>query len=335
MRAEIILACRRELPANLRRTVQNIMATKGADDRLTVVMDGDHGDIGYSLPSVNVVKYHDVPRGPGRHRHLAIMDSKADFVALVDGHMTFPSGWLDAICGHLEGNNQDVTCCHMVGLDHQWRPIPSEGVYDGCHLELCLPEEARKNWWINSVWNKTPLKSGVVGSIMGACYGLTPAFYRAMGQPLAILGAWGGDEEILSAAAWLMGGRCYLLPPTCGHIWAAPRLRPPDIDYRERWEMWANHYAILAALPLSPAENDAMRRHLDRGNDRITRVAEVLAVRSDAIDRARLALSKPKRSWNDLKTIGIVQKHGEIERQIEDIPTIKTNKMRRKAAKKA
>ena len=316
MRAEIVMACRKELPRNLRLTVQNIKATMSQDDGMEVVLDGPHDGIDYRLKEMNTIQPFDHPRGPGQCRNYSITESAADIVIIVDAHMSFPVGWIDAICAHLAKHPKDVTCCHMIGVDHNWRPVDDGGIYDGCHLEQRLPHPSEKNWWINSVWNKFALPHGVVGSIMGACYGITRQWYETIGNPLAILEAWGGDEEILSAASWLMGGRCYLLPPICKHIWAAPRLRPPEIEYTERYEMWGNHYAMLEALPVGDPEREIMRKHMDKSNNRIEKVAERVAVRADAINHLRETLAGAPRTWEDLKTMGVIQPVGAKEFKI-------------------
>ncbi len=44
MRAEIIIACRGELPANLHRTIQNLRDTIGDDDGISVIMDGNQSE---------------------------------------------------------------------------------------------------------------------------------------------------------------------------------------------------------------------------------------------------------------------------------------------------
>ena len=304
MSAEIIVACRYETPRNLRRTLENIRRTMRKDDHITVVLDGPHPLI-YSGGYSYIAPFSE-PRGPGQCRDYAIGNSTADIVVLVDGHMTFPAGWLDTICAHIEKHPKDVTCCRMRGLGQEWEPL-AEPIYHGCYLTLRHPHPSMKNWWICSRWNSgPPMERGVTGGIMGACYGLRRDWYEAMGRPLAILEAWGGDEESLSVCSWLMGGRCYLLPPVCGHIWAAKRDRP-EPDYRENWRMRGNHYALLEALPVPEPEKTELRRHLDKGNDRSNLVNSWLEPRRDAIERLKEALNNRKHEWDWLKKKRIIR----------------------------
>jgi len=310
VRAEIILACRGEIPENLQRTIKNIKATIGKYDKISVILDGPHQHLKYRLPDkVAVHQPYDLARGPGQCRHWAIMRSKAEYVTLVDGHMTFPDGWIDEICDHLSENYTDITACHMRGLDHNWIEINGEAVYDGCHIELTSREPSRKNWAINSVWNKERLDFGAIGSIMGACYGIRREWYRDIGEPLSILEAWGGDEEILSLCSWLMGGRCYLLPVTCGHIWAAPRERHGgnDISVNEWREIWANQYSMLEALPIPDAEKEELIAFIDRGNNRNEIMREHVKTRTDRIAVLKAKLENAIHSWEFLKTAQIIR----------------------------
>jgi len=227
---------------------------------------------------------------------------------LVDGHMAFTPGWVDEICRHLAvpAHAKDVTCCHTVELDAHWRAVRSTNPFAGAHLELKSPREVRKNWWLNAIWNLDPLESGVVGAPLGACYGMRWTWYHNMGAPLSILGAWGGEEELLGACSWLMGGRVWLLPTRCGHIFNAPNLRPP-MTVRERHEMWTNQYAMLYALPVPPDERAALWLWLDRVNSRPEIVAECVAARMDAITHLKTALMFAPRTWDDLKADGIIR----------------------------
>jgi hypothetical protein len=318
MKIEIIITCRGELPDILQRTVRNIMATKRKADVVTVVLDGPHPGIAYRLPDgVNTIQPFDEPRGPGQCRDWATMHSEADVVVFVDGHMTFPTDWTATIAKHFsaKGAAKDVTCAHMQGLDHGWIEIDGEAVYDGCHLELTSMEQSRKNWAINAVWNKERLAEGPVGAVMGACYAMKRNWYRAMGRPLAVLGAWGGDEEILSLASWLAGGRCYLLPVICGHIWAAPRERPGGnaISVNEWRQIWANQYAIMECIAdiVPEPERGELIAFLDRGNNRNEIMREIAGSREKEIMRVRNALNTALdgdvNAWDRLKMQNIIR----------------------------
>jgi glycosyltransferase involved in cell wall biosynthesis len=270
-----------------------------------VVLDGPHDDVKYFYEARTIQPFSDW-RGPGQCRDYAIRNSKAKYIIMVDGHMTFPPGWVDVICAHLDENPKDITCCLMQGLDQNWMALP-ERIYSGCHLALKHTHDTMKNWWLYSTWNKEEIEKGKIGSLMGACYGITKAWYKKIGSPLAILRGWGGDEEILSACTWLMGGRCFLLPPICGHIWAAKRLRPDKLDYHETWELWANHYAMLDALPVPSEEYAKMKEHINKAHNKQRQINEILMQRHEAIQHLRETLQKAPHDWQWLKKNGIIK----------------------------
>lgn len=340
IRCEVIIACRGELPENIERTINSIEKTMGRNDTVTVVLDGDH-DQQYRF---GTEQPWNGSHGPGACRDWAIKRSDAKYVVLVDGHMTFPAGWLDMIVDHLKKkeNRNHTTCAFMQALDKDWQPSKTEAIYNrGCHLETIQAEESRKNWAINSKWNVDPdpelPEGGPVGAIMGACYAMRREWYHRMGDPLAILGAWGGDEEILSACTWLMGGQCYLLPFTCGHIWAAPRERKgfkadrsgnrKDITPQEWLQIWANQYAILDALPIPAVELQELVAFLDRNNPRPEKMREIVATRETAITNLknmlkRDGLKEDLTTWEQLKGMGILRERTKmtIEKKESVIP---------------
>ena len=314
MRAEIIIACRGELPANLLRTIQSIEATKTEADGICVVLDGED-QLAYNMPiSVRVETPWMSPRGPGQARHWGITTSVADIVILVDGHMEFPEGWIDAICGHLKNHKKDVTCAHMLSLTHAWQPIGKP--YSGAFIGMKCHAAGDQYVGLGAMWNVNPVDHGPVGAPMGACYGLTRKFYDQMGQPLRILEAWGGDEELLGACAWLCGGRAYLLPIVCRHIYAAPHASR-TIDKEEELEIWANRMAILDVL----IEDTAMWEDLHAWTQQSAidwyAVGRALDRRGPAIDALTEHLRAKRRKWSGFVKAGLARELTDAERQTE------------------
>ena len=323
MPVEIIIACRGELPENLRITTDSLKETLADGDKITIVLDGKQPER-YNIPGCNIVQPWDEWRGPGACRDWAIMESKAKIVVLVDGHMTFPRGLLkDHIREHFSDadNAFDVTCCKMQALRHDWTPSPTESIYGkGCHLETIQSMECRKTWALNAVWNREPdpdlPRGGPVGALMGACYAMRRTWYKTMGQPLSILQAWGGDEEILSAVTWLCGGNVYLLPCVCGHIWAAPR-EPRGLNgtmaiTTTEWRrMEANQYAILDALPIPAQEKQMLYKHLDSNNQRPEEARTIAARVAPAIARLQAAIKRQAKrvTWCDLREARVIREH--------------------------
>jgi hypothetical protein len=106
---------------------------------------------------------------------------------------------------------------------------------------------------IAAKWRQDVPGDGRIGAVMGACYGMAKDWYMAMGRPLAILRAWGLDEEALSIASWLCGGTVNLIPGEASHVYAAPHTRRGQSE-QELGAIFGNHLALLAALPMSDAE---------------------------------------------------------------------------------
>jgi hypothetical protein len=234
MKIKAIIAHRNELPANLHRTYYHIRA---------------HG-IGVDL-------VEDLPAmGCGYRRHQAILNTDADAVLICDAHMKFSEGYFETVRDHLKANPQDVTVSRMQSLGHDWQSIPGQR-YAGAEIRL-RDEYGGQYVPISAKWREQDAGDGPVGAVMGACYGMTVDHYRAMGCPLGILRAWGGDEEMLSIASWMSGGRVYLVPGLAMHVYAAPRRHEASLSHEETVRIWANRLAMLSAIPMG----DGLRAEL-------------------------------------------------------------------------
>jgi len=302
VKTEIIIAARGELEANLRRTV-----TEAAQEApVAVVIDGQENKTPDGLPARIVSSPWRRPRGCGQARHMGITTSSADVVVLTDGHMTFPPGWIATIEKHLEANPEHLTCCRMQSLRQDWTPFP-DAPENGAFLALKSRERAGEFWAISAKWAKGGPESGPVSAVMGACYGFTRAWYERIGRPLSILEAWGQDEEILSLATHLMGGRVFLLPVIVGHIYMAAhagRMKTAD----ESALIWSNRYAVLDALPMPAEERAELRAWMKRtariGNETGDHFTEE---RATAIRKLHDRLASGPRTWGQLKADGIVR----------------------------
>lgn len=318
MNAEIIVAVRGELPENLKRTVD--AAAMAAP--VCVVYDGMERVVPHQAPPriaatsrVRVCHPWAVPRGCGQARHYGIMSSKADVVVLVDGHMTFPDGWIENILAYLSKpkHAKHLVGCRMQSLRHDWTPSKEE-IFNGAFLATMTAEACNEYWALSAKWNRpgNP-KGGAVGAVMGACYAMRKSWYKAIGQPLRILSAWGGDEEILSVCTHVMGGRVWLLPIVCGHVYAAPhqgRVRTADEDDRAV----SNRYAIVNVLPATDAEKEGLLHWLAKTH-RVCRGLETCfpPERVDAIGEVGDLLKTGVMTWADMLRTGLVRKLTDAE----------------------
>jgi len=142
----------------------------------------------------------------------------------------------------------------MHSLDQQAQPIAGE-LYGGAFIGYKSREFPDERWALPAKWYVPGRESGPIGCIMGACYSIRRSWYRKIDEPLKILAAWGGDEEIMSIASHLMGGTVDLLPIPVGHIYGAKhqgRLRSDEQNRR----IWGNRYAVVDSIPMEEAERE-------------------------------------------------------------------------------
>jgi hypothetical protein len=229
MKIEAIISHRNELLSNIHRTYYNLRR---------------HG-VSVSLIDDNPAK------GCGFRRDQGIMDSKADIVFLCDAHMHFSDGYFDHIRNHLARNGNDLTVSRMQSMDRDWRDIDGE-LYAGAEIMLCDSIPGNQYIPIAAKWRREDTGDGPIGAVMGACYAMRRDAYVAMGRPLAILRAWGCDEEMLSISCWLSGGKVQLIAGTAHHMYAAPKPGRGGLTHAEAVEIWANRLAMLSAIPMKP-----------------------------------------------------------------------------------
>lgn len=228
MKIAAIISHRNELPANLHRTYYHLKS---------------HG--------IEVELLEDLPAmGCGYRRHQLIMQTKADAVVICDAHMKFSPGYFETVAEHLEKHWTDITVSRMQSLNHDWTEAPGQ-LYAGAEIRLEDRWPGEQHIPIAAKWRADDGTTGPVGAVMGACYGIHVERYREMGCPLAILRAWGGDEELLSIASWMTGGRVHLIPGTAYHMFAAPRAKHAPLAFHEELQIWANRLAMLTAIPMA------------------------------------------------------------------------------------
>jgi hypothetical protein len=303
MTSEVIIVSRGEIPSNLTRTVAQAVE----QTNVCVVFDGS--EKGNETPrgldkSVRVERPWDgqAPRGPGQARHHGITTSKADVIILSDGHIKFGDGWHEQILAHLRTNPQHITCMRTYSLTQKWDRI-HEPMHTGAFLALKTTEPQvemygprREYFGVTAKWAQDDIQSGVIQAPMGAVYGMTRKWYRAIGQPFSILDAWGGDEELMAICGWLCGGQTYLLDCPCGHVHAAI-WNGRQIHHGGRW---ANRVAVLRVLPTEErAEMEAWIRQTQLPWGVIDGLYNEHE-RPDKVEKLRKHLAKQRRTWKGL-----------------------------------
>ena len=263
MTAEVIIAARGEVEANLIRTVET--AAKSCE--VCVVFDGD--EVGNECPpkvkaQARVLRVEGAPMGCGYARHVGIDSSTADLIIILDGHSDLPKGWLTAIKKHHAHRKNHLTCCRMKSLNQDWTPTDDEPEA-GAYIAYKTSEKFGIKYALAPKWNKDKKGSGEIACVMGACYAFRRSWYETIGKPLSILRAWGGDEELLSMSTHIMGGKVWLMPMIVGHVYAAKsngRVKTAD----ETSRIWGNRYNIIEALPMCEAEKSDLVQWMNKSN---------------------------------------------------------------------
>jgi glycosyltransferase involved in cell wall biosynthesis/DNA-directed RNA polymerase subunit RPC12/RpoP len=299
MTSEVIIAVRGEMPENLIATVKQ--AKRSTD--VCVVIDGE--EAGNECPEevkgmARVLLVEGEPVGCGYARHVGIESSKADVVIIMDGHMKLEKGWHAKIMQHHKNRKNHVACCRCRHLDQDGKPIgdPDES---GALIRYKSTEPHGLKYALTAKWNPAKPSKGKIPCILGACYSMRREWYKQIGSPLSILRAWGGDEEVLSLATWIMGGTVYLLPVVAGHIYAAKnkgRIKTAD----EQDAIWANRYAVVDALPMPEIVRADLRKWLNSSN----RMCKTVPRMNEETQALADVLATGPRSWSWLIDNGII-----------------------------
>lgn len=231
------------------RTLHNAASKAGCPVELIVVFDGQ-------LPDENLeadqLLAHTTPRGIGPSRHRGIMAAKYEVVLLVDAHMNFEQDYGQKILHHyrLKKHAKDITCGRCIPAHPDLEPMAGTDGYTGARFALKSEESGGEKWCLSGKWSEQSVDNEI-GCVFGACYSFRREWYKKIGEPLNLLAGWFGDEEYLSIASWLAGGRCFLLDYWVSHLF---RDKPSFQWGRKDWMQPALNRARL--IHLFPCEED-------------------------------------------------------------------------------
>lgn len=234
MKYSIIIAERQE--PDLKATVANIKAGSSAK---VVVMSDHHG------------------LGPQAMRDKGIgLASDSDVVIIVDGHMRFQPGMLDAMAVYCARNPKSVVgtrCFHHHEITWTGK------AYGGARFAwMDEGKDAHEPQSFVGKWRQDQAV-GEIPCVMGACYGFTRDWYMAgLHRPWQYGTGWGCDEELLSAATWLRGGKVELLPYAVWHRARKPGQVPYKLTDRQLMGVWANRMRLLDMLPMGDIERESL-----------------------------------------------------------------------------
>jgi hypothetical protein len=278
MKITAIIPARNELPENVARTTAAIQS-QGVNALVVEDTDG---------------------LGPGLMRHRGLLAAGTEAVLFCDAHMEFSPGYFDGVLAHLDANPADVTVSRMQSIGHDWQPLEDK-TYCAAQIQTCTIEPGNQHIPLSPKWRRADTGPGPVGCLMGACYGMLRDRYRDMGMPASFLRAWGCEEEAISIACWLTGGRVYLIGGLARHMYAAPhpgRCLPRD----EVARIWSNRIALLCAIPMPDERRkelvDWARRTATVQNLRAEINHHVAAVMPDA-ERMYTACAAGPMTWEE------------------------------------
>ena len=198
--------------------------------------------------------------GPQAMRHKGIMQSDADVVIIMDGHMRTLKNRLTAAADYIGNRGHKVACLkcfHSEEVD--WSGIPYSGarlVWKSHGKDASEPQAFTAKW-------RTEDKTGKIGCVMGACYVFRRDWYiDGLKSPWQHGSGWGCDEELISAATWLRGGEVELLPWAVWHRARKAGTQPFRYSNAQLQGVWANRLRLLQVLPMPNEQRNDLVRHL-------------------------------------------------------------------------
>jgi len=272
---------------------------KGEDDLKETMADA-----GRSAPGAALIAVEDVRGdGPARTRHRGILKAEgAEVVIIIDAHMRFEGPILLKL-GELVAQDGGLLCpqfFHNPGCTFDSPSPTNRGIYAGSEIVRKARFPDGQQYPLCMKWSADPLP-GPRGCVGGACYAFRRQWYMDVGQPLAALPGWGGDEEALSISAWYSGHQPAVIEGRVAHRW---RSRPPWILTPDQTRnIWQSRLCLINAVI---QDDPAALRDLT-----LWQVAWLKAGQRKSLDRtydenAHLAawhnaLNKQPRGWSQWK----------------------------------
>ncbi|WP_138553593.1 glycosyltransferase [Pseudoalteromonas rubra] len=203
---------------NVRKTLESIKATITSD--IEIILINDASDDGYDYEKYAKIFEAEYIRnsfriGVAACRELGIKIASYDNIVLLDAHMQFyDSGWDTHVAHLIQSDPRTIFCSKSVHLNTDWEKVEAAPLGCGVYIPVKEPKDFQHiNWLLE------PTQDLTIPCIYGAFYCFRKAFYEEIGGLVGLL-EWGGDEQFLSAKAFMAGGRCALIPELAvGHVY--------------------------------------------------------------------------------------------------------------------
>lgn len=248
----------------LRQTIEH--AIKEAGRKIEVILVDNGLETVPELPkTVKIITEHEL-LGVGIARDVGIEQATGSVIVLIDAHVRLDADWAVHV-GECYGRPEwarSVGCGTVGGLNADFTIDEGQPIRTGAALTWLHTANGGDRRPLVGIW--ADQKAGErCASIMGAYYTIARQWYYDIGRPLALLRAWGCDEEILTLASYLSGGDCRMLPAECRgwHWYSRPEGAVPYST--EELRQVRNVRAMIPMLfPFTAEERDVMRDHMDR-----------------------------------------------------------------------
>ncbi len=247
--------------ANLRLTVQNLLATLPADAELIVVDDASTDDsaafLGPRYPTVQLLRPPE-RLGVARARNHGAAAATGQVIVHLDAHVETPFGWTDAIADELARPGVGAVGPTVVVVGN-----PAARGYGFTWRDAALTVD-----WLGRQ-DDEPYPVPMLG---GFCVAMRRDLFEECGGFDDGLEGWGAEDAELSLRLWSMGFECRVLPDVAvGHHFRErlPHLKRPGAVVQNYLRIGAVHFSAAALARLvesyreSPFLPDAIAGVLD------------------------------------------------------------------------
>lgn len=185
------------------------------------------------------------PQGVGQSREFGIMAASNDACVLLDAHMDFIPGWIEAMQDELSKNKKAIICTKSAVLREDRMNINNpEKIQGGAAIMFDSTVPFDPDW--------QPHKPGEVQCILGGAYMLSRDWYiNGLKRPWHNAYGWGSSEQVISLVNWFLGGQNILADCLSGHLYRrAQEVIETRFTPMTRAGMWYNRMRFIDLLPV-------------------------------------------------------------------------------------
>ena len=208
----------------VKNTIQSVRETAGNNVHIILINDCSDDEIDYQkwAEQYNADYLKTTHRiGPAMAKEKGVHCCTTPYFLLIDAHMRFYGRmWAKRIIEELKIDKHCILCCQTQSF--------KKNQIQGIISKKDLPFGAYIYWGNNNYipsarWNNAPSSeirlSHNIPCVLGAAYSSSKKFWEYIKGFDGLLG-YGCEEQFISLKAWLLGGKCKILPDvTIGHLY--------------------------------------------------------------------------------------------------------------------